>query len=318
MTVKQNANSIYAPDGSLYITLTDGAGNLVNITDPAADVTVDTSVITGGTSGRILYNNADTVGEKTTTGTGSVVLASSPTLVTPTLGAATATSINGNTITTGTGTLTLGAGKTLTSSNTLTLTATDGSTLAVGTGGTLGTNAYTSTAYAPLNSPTLVTPTLGAATATSLTFSPTTGGIVGTTTNNNADAGKVGEYISSNIASGSVSLTTNVAANITSISLTAGDWDVTGSVNFLPAATTSVTRLLGSISSISATLDLTNDAHTTLYMNATVSGGVASTLTLPTKRVSLSGTTTIYLVSFATFTVSTITGGGVITARRVR
>lgn len=49
---------------------------------------------------------------------------------------------------TGTGTLALGA-KTLTASNTLTFSGTDGSTLNVGTGGTLGTAAYTaSTAYA--------------------------------------------------------------------------------------------------------------------------------------------------------------------------
>lgn len=65
-----------------------------------------------------------------------------------------AASVNGNIFTTGTGTLTLGAGKTFTASNTLTLTATDGSTLAIGAGGTLGSNAYTSTAYAPLASPT--------------------------------------------------------------------------------------------------------------------------------------------------------------------
>jgi len=63
-------------------------------------------------------------------------------------GALTSTTVNGNTITTGTGTLTLAAGKTFTASNTLTLAGTDGSTLNIGTGGTLGTAAYTSsTAY---------------------------------------------------------------------------------------------------------------------------------------------------------------------------
>lgn len=52
------------------------------------------------------------------------------------------------------GLLSIASGKTLTASNTLTLTATDGSTLAIGGGGALGSNAYTSTAYAPLASPT--------------------------------------------------------------------------------------------------------------------------------------------------------------------
>ncbi len=51
---------------------------------------------------------------RSSSGTGNLVRVTSPTLVTPTLGAATATSVNGNTITGGTGTLTLAAGKTLT------------------------------------------------------------------------------------------------------------------------------------------------------------------------------------------------------------
>ncbi|WP_342714454.1 hypothetical protein AAFG22_14860 [Bradyrhizobium sp. B024] len=63
-----------------------------------------------------------------TTGSGSVVLATSPTLVTPALGAATATTLNGNTFTTGTYTLTGAAAKTLTFNNSLTLAGTDGTT----------------------------------------------------------------------------------------------------------------------------------------------------------------------------------------------
>lgn len=52
------------------------------------------------------------------------------------------------------GIFTLASAKTFTVNNTLTLSGTDGSTLAIGAGGTLGSNAYTSTAYAPLASPT--------------------------------------------------------------------------------------------------------------------------------------------------------------------
>lgn len=74
----------------------------------------------------------------------------SPSFTTPTLGVASATSINKVTLTapaTGS-TLTIADGKTLTASNTITLTATDGSTLAIGAGGTLGSAAYTaSSAY---------------------------------------------------------------------------------------------------------------------------------------------------------------------------
>lgn len=72
----------------------------------------------------------------------------SPVFTTPNLGVATATSINGLTITTTTGTLTIAAGKTLTWSNTITIAGTDGSTLNVGTGGTLGSLAFLSAAPA--------------------------------------------------------------------------------------------------------------------------------------------------------------------------
>jgi hypothetical protein len=93
----------------------------------------------------------------TTTGTGSGVRATSPTLVTPTLGVAAVTSINKVSITAPatSATLTIADGKTLVASNSLTFTGTDGSTLAIGTGGTLGTGAYATIAdYATLASPT--------------------------------------------------------------------------------------------------------------------------------------------------------------------
>lgn len=126
------------------------------------------------------------------TGTGVLVFATSPTLITPTLGVASATSINKVTITTpATGsTLTIADGKTLTVSNTLTLTGTDTSSIAFGAGGTVAyvankLSVFAATTSAELagvisdetgtgvlvfsNSPTLVTPTLGAALATSIT-----------------------------------------------------------------------------------------------------------------------------------------------------
>ena len=77
-----------------------------------------------------------------TSGTGSVARVTSPTFVTPVLGAATATSINKVALTqpaTGS-TLTIADGKTATVSNTLTFTGTDSSSVAFGAGGTV---AYT-------------------------------------------------------------------------------------------------------------------------------------------------------------------------------
>jgi len=131
----------------------------------------------------------------TTTGSGSVVLQTSPSLVTPDLGVATATSINKLAITApATGAvLTIADGKTFTASNTLTLTGNDGASLAIGAGGTLGTGAYAAIAdYAPLASPTFTgtvtmpSPfTLGAtsvtATGTQLNYLTGAGGTTGTT-----------------------------------------------------------------------------------------------------------------------------------------
>jgi hypothetical protein len=73
------------------------------------------------------------------TGSGSLVFATSPTLVTPTLGAASATSVNKVAITAPatSATLTIADGKTLTASNTLTFTGTDSSSVAFGAGGTV-------------------------------------------------------------------------------------------------------------------------------------------------------------------------------------
>lgn len=76
------------------------------------------------------------------TGTGALVFANTPTLVTPVLGVATATSINKVAFTAPatSATLTIADGKTLTASNTLTFTGTDSSSVAFGAGGTV---AYT-------------------------------------------------------------------------------------------------------------------------------------------------------------------------------
>lgn len=73
------------------------------------------------------------------TGSGSLVFATSPTLVTPNIGVATATSVNKVNITAPatSATLTIADGKTLTASNTLTFTGTDSSSVNFGAGGTV-------------------------------------------------------------------------------------------------------------------------------------------------------------------------------------
>lgn len=147
----------------------------------------------------------------------------------------------------------------------------------------------------------------------SVTFSPTTKGIVGTTTNNNASSGYVGQFISSVVLEASaVNLTNNVIKNITTISLTAGDWDVWGNVTIIPGAA-DLTAALGWISLTSATVpDRAN--FNAIYPGA--SAGFAG-LSCPYIRFSLSGTTTVYLSCDQTF-VTTATACGGIYARRAR
>lgn len=73
---------------SREILLPDKAGTIALTSDisGSSGITVGTTTITSGTSGRVPYNNAGVYGEKSVTGTGDVVLATSPTLITPNLG----------------------------------------------------------------------------------------------------------------------------------------------------------------------------------------------------------------------------------------
>ncbi len=101
----------------------------------SVDVKATAATPASAPSGALVFG-ADTAASAapnvyTTTGSGSFVLATSATLVTPTLGAATATSVNKVALTapaTGS-TLTIADGKTLTASNSLTLAGTDATTM---------------------------------------------------------------------------------------------------------------------------------------------------------------------------------------------
>jgi len=162
---------------------------------------------------------------------------------------------------------------------------------------------------------------LNATQLTSGTIAPgrTNGHQNGTATNDNAAAGEVGELISASVVVGSaVALTTSTAANITSISLTAGDWDVSACASFLPAGTTSVTQYVGTISTTSATLNTTPGNIASFTQAAAVPGNLQSHFCISPVRFSLSGATTVFLVSQTTHTVSTMGGFGTIRGRRMR
>ena len=143
--------------------------------------------------------------------------------------------------------------------------------------------------------------------------------MAGTVTNDSAAAGNLGEYVTATVATGaSISLATATAKTITSISLTAGDWDVTGVVDYTFDATTSVTDLAQGISTTTDTLGA-QDTYSSVVTPASVpTAANDAALVTPLVRISIASTTTVYLIAKGTFTVSTLKGYGTIRARRVR
>jgi hypothetical protein len=140
----------------------------------------------------------------------------------------------------------------------------------------------------------------------------------GTATNDNAAAGEVGEHVSSAIGSGSaVSLAgAGTVVNVTSISLTAGDWDISILGYFVPAATTNVAYASAGLSTTSGALDATEGRLGQAAPNGVPV--VTFSVAVPPYRLSLSSTTTVFFVARSGFTVSTNAVYGIIRARRVR
>ncbi|CAN7372704.1 hypothetical protein LJR220_003321 [Bradyrhizobium sp. LjRoot220] len=86
-------------------------GSTCTISATAGTITVGTTLVASGSTTRILYNNAGTLGEYTITGTGTVVaMQTSPVFTTPNIGVATGTSLALGTCTLGTDVACIGAG----------------------------------------------------------------------------------------------------------------------------------------------------------------------------------------------------------------
>jgi hypothetical protein len=309
-TSTYNGNTWTAGTGTLTIaalkTLT--ANNSITISGvDGKTLTVNNNLTIAGTDGT-------TMTFPTTSATIARTDAGQTFTGTQAFGALTATTVNGNTITTGTFTLTGVAAKTLTFNNTLTLAGTDSTTITF-----QGTDTYVGRA----TTDTLTNKTIDTAGPNTLKVGGVAlsiGEFPGTNTNDNATAGNIGEYVESVVAIGSATNnTTNVAKNVTSISLSAGDWDVDGVVQWNSAASTSITVLSGSISLTTGTMDSTSGRISQMSFPAFVPGSTtAMSNPIPPLRFSLSSTTTLFLVSLATFTVSNLAPYGIIRARRVR
>lgn len=128
-----------------------------------------------------------------------------------------------------------------------------------------------------------------------------------------------GQYFSTNVPAGSaVSLSSGVAANIASRSLGPGEWDVSGTVVFAPAGTTTTSDTQAAISQTSATIPTISDVAAVGHEGVALGAGLGRNLNTGTCRISLATTTTIYLVGKAVFAISTETAYGYIRAVRAQ
>ena len=149
--------------------------------------------------------------------------------------------------------------------------------------------------------------------------------LTGVSTNSSAAAGKIGEEKIATLAIGSaVSETTATPVSVLSLSLTAGDWDVSGVVN----------RDLGGVTATRYTAAISPTANTVpaqaggggvgpdsvvgcfATFGTTITGSY--TTAVGPVRVSLAAPTTIYLVAADVFSAGTVALFGTIRARRMR
>lgn len=150
------------------------------------------------------------------------------------------------------------------------------------------------------------------------------GAIRGVSDTSNALAGQVGEYVESSVPFGSaIALTDNTNVNVTSISLTPGDWEVGGVSGFSVVASAGAQVLVdfqAGASSASGAFD--SDRHNSRiynYASTNQAGNANQLFPIPTNRRSFSTPTTFYLVAKSGFGgTGSVSAYGTIWARRMR
>ena len=138
------------------------------------------------------------------------------------------------------------------------------------------------------------------------------GGIAGVTNGSAAGAGQMGQLLTATAST--VSISNSVLTNCTSLSLTAGDWNVWGNVHLNPGASTSLTLGLGGLNTTSATLPASPNTSQWAYAGTANFG---QSVALPMQVFNVSGSTTVYAVVETGFASGSANMDCVVNARRV-
>lgn len=141
--------------------------------------------------------------------------------------------------------------------------------------------------------------------------------LVGTTTNDNAAVGNYGQYVSSFTSSISIA-TGGSFVNVAAITVSSGDWDVSGVVlmGANGATVTACAMAISLFSGATTTDQVLGDNQ--LDMPIPLAAVRNSSMSVPAWRVSTASTVVVYLKASDTSTVATPTVNGRISARRAR
>lgn len=142
--------------------------------------------------------------------------------------------------------------------------------------------------------------------STPIVASSTGTSILGTNTNNDADTGWVGEYVSS-VTAVTDFTTAGQYGDAATITLTAGDWDIGLLVNADQNGATWTGVLVGiSTTAGNTTANLVNaDTAITTGWGSSSTTPTFTSVTIPPRRFSISGTTTFYAKVRAAYTLGT-------------
>lgn len=141
------------------------------------------------------------------------------------------------------------------------------------------------------------------------------GPVAGNLSGNAANTGFVGQHLTPVITTGQ-SVANGITANAGQITLSAGEWNVVCSAQFIPASTTVIVSEFVTVSTSSGVLGPANGAMSS--NQATHAASLGDTLATPPVSTVSTGSTVAFCVINSSFSVSTETVSTYITATRLQ